>query len=78
MRQRVVRVTNDLDVVLRHQQAEYRARCGSSLARQQLNDRDDPSSLPGLLTKVGVLRVDAVGKIPQSLSLGFENPPAVS
>ena len=37
----------------------------------QLNDRDDPSSLPGLLTEVGVLRVDAVSKIPQSLPLGF-------
>ena len=41
------------------------------LARYQLNDRDDPSSLPGLLTEVGVLRVDAVSKIPQSLALSF-------
>src|SRR4051812_11473693 len=43
----------------------------SGLARYQLNDRDDPSSLPGLLTEVRVLRVDAVSKIPQPLPLGF-------
>ena len=36
-----------------------------------MNDRNDPSSLPGPLTVVGVLREDAVGKIPQSLPLGF-------
>src|SRR2546421_3414162 len=45
-------------------------RRSSGLARCQLNDRDDTSSLPGLLTKVGVLRVDAVSKLPESLPLG--------
>src|SRR3954465_4719096 len=43
----------------------------SGLARYQLNDRDDPSSLPGLLPEVRVLRVDAVSKVPQPLPLGF-------
>jgi hypothetical protein len=41
------------------------------LARNQVNDWDDPSSLPGPLTVVGVLREDAVSKIPQPLPLGF-------
>src|ERR1700677_4540928 len=41
------------------------------LARNQAKDRDYPSSLSGLLTVVGVLREDTVGKIPQSLPLGF-------
>jgi hypothetical protein len=41
------------------------------LARYQLDDRDDPSSLRGLLTEVGVLRINAVSKIPQSLPFGF-------
>src|SRR6059058_987260 len=41
------------------------------LARYQLDDRDDPSSLRGLLTEVGVLGINAVSKIPQSLPFGF-------
>lgn len=47
--------------------------CGVSveLARNQVNDRDDPSSLPRPLTVVGVLREGAVSKIPQPLPLGF-------
>src|SRR4051812_27678309 len=43
----------------------------SGLARYQLDDRDDPSSLTGQLTEVGVRWVDAVSKTPQSLPLGF-------
>jgi ketosteroid isomerase-like protein len=48
-----------------------RAKRGSRLARHQLNDRDGPSSLPGLLTKGGVLRIDAVSQRPKALPLGF-------
>src|SRR4051794_23109250 len=40
------------------------------LAGNQLNDRDDSSSLPGLLAEVGVRGVDAVGELPKSLPLG--------
>src|SRR5436190_9511559 len=42
----------------------------ADLAGNQLNDRGDSSSLPGLLTEVGVLGVDAVSKLPKSLALG--------
>jgi hypothetical protein len=42
----------------------------ADLARNQLNDRDDSSSLPGLLAEVRVLGVDAVSKLPRSLPLG--------
>lgn len=37
------------------------------LARNQPDDRDEASCLPGLLTVVGVLGKDAAGEIPQSV-----------
>src|SRR5947208_10723755 len=41
------------------------------LPRYQLDDRDDPSGICGLLTEVDVLGINAVSKIPQSLPFGF-------
>jgi hypothetical protein len=39
------------------------------LATNQLNDGDHASGFRGLLTEVGVLRVDAFGKVPQPAPL---------
>jgi hypothetical protein len=41
------------------------------LARNQLDDWDKPSSLCRRVTEVGVLGVDAVSQLPQSLPLAF-------
>src|SRR5690349_17088958 len=41
------------------------------LARGQLNDRDNPASLLGSLTEVGVLRIDTFSETPQALPLSF-------
>jgi hypothetical protein len=40
------------------------------LARNQLNDWDDAYSFPGLLAEVGVLGIDAVGKVPEGAIRG--------
>ena len=39
------------------------------LARKQLNDWDHPARSPGLRAEIGVLGVDAVGKVPQPAPL---------